>query len=253
MPEPERRNSIRLVACLLVSAVMICGVGCGSDGVDTSFLKSNWESYQSEHFVFYFPPNSPRISRMAEFAETCEEISAHLCRVLQIVPDRTVECYVFNSDAQSDSLLGRPAGFFEEGNIILRIGQHPGGYVAQATCHFIDKHAPSFDVLKAGIFQLYAQPSVNVHAETFTYERQNRFIPLTDLADTTIARDPAVFSTESASFCAFLLANYGPDRFKMLWSSTLGLSESLNKIYNVELDSFEDEWQRYYRRESGRT
>jgi hypothetical protein len=238
---------------LIAGMVLCCLAGCETSGTQTSRLKQNWESYPSEHFVFYYPPNSPRLARMAEFAESCEEISGHLCGVLQIKADRTVDFFVFNSDPQCDSLLGRTAGFFEDDHIVIRIGQHPGGYVALAMCHFINRQPPVFDFLATGLFKLYAQPSVNVHAETFTFERQDRLIPLADLTDTAAVKDPAVYATEAASFCAFMLANYGPERFKMMWSSTLDLPESIAKIYGMDLDRFETEWRKYYRRETGRT
>jgi hypothetical protein len=243
----------RIVPLVPVCSILLCAAGCGSGGIDTSQMKEDWESYSSEHFVFYYPPDSPRLVRMAGFVETCEEISAHLCRVLQIEPDRLVDFFVFNTDVQSDSLIGRPAGFFEGGAIFMRIGQYPGGYVARAMCYFIDRNAESFVVLKDGMHQLYAQPSVNVHSTTFGIERKNRFIPLGNLVDTTFAKDPAVYYAEAASLCAFLLANYGPDRFKMLWSSTLGFGESIERIYGARLDNFEKEWRQYYQRESGRT
>ncbi len=243
----------RIVALVPVCSILLCAAGCGSGGIDTSRIKDNWEWYSSEHFVFYYPPNSPRLDRMDDFAETCEEICAHLCHVLQIEPDDPVDFFVFNTDVQSDSLIGRPVGFFEDDAIFMRIGQHPGGYVALAMCYFIDRNAESFAALKDGMYQLYSQPSVNVHSTTFGFERKNRFIPLGDLADTTFAKDPAVYYAEAASLCAFLLASYGPDRFKMLWSSTLGFGESIERIYGAKLDDFEKEWRQYYQRESGRT
>lgn len=243
----------RVIAMLAIGTLWVWAAGCGSDGIDTSRLEKNWESYPAGHFVYYYPPNSPRLGQMANFAETGGEISSHVCRVLQIEPDQPVDFFVFNSDAQSDSLIGRPAGFFEDGRIFMRIGQHPGGYIARAMCYFIDKKARSFDVLKDGMYQLYAQPSVNVHDATFGYERKSRYIPLGDLADITFAKDPAVYHAEAASLCAFLLANYGPDRFKMLWSSTLPFGESIEKIYAIDLDAFEEAWRQYYRRESRRT
>ncbi len=243
----------RVVWIPVYVGLLLFSIGCGTDGMDTSYLKDNWETFTSENFVFYIPPDSPRLTRVAEFAETCEEICTHLCRVLQIELDRSIELFVFNTDVQSDSLIGRPTGFFEPPAIFIRIGQHPGGYVAQAVCHSIDEGAPSFDILKTGMYQLYAQPGVNVHSETFAYERQQRFIPLADLADTVLVKDPSVYHAEAASFCAYLLANFGPDRFKMLWSSTLAFPESMAKIYGTDLDRFEEEWRKYYRRESTRT
>jgi len=253
MRKPQKRGVAGGVAPVLACVLLSCLAGCGADGIDTAQLERDWESYPSEHFVLYFPLNSPRLSRMAEFAATCEEISTHVCRVLQVTPDQPIRLFMFNSDAQCDSLLGREAGFVDNGKIVMRIGQHPGGYIARAICRLIDRKATRLPLLEAGMFQLYAQPEVNVHAETFGFERQNRFVPLGDLADTTIEKDPAVYSAEAASFCAFLLANYGPERFKSLWSSPEGLAESITKIYGAELGNFEQEWRKYYRRETGRT
>ena len=257
----ERPNPVYLEYCsrmlgfLLSAGVLVGSCGCGSERIDTSPMKATWVSYYSEHFVFYYPPDSPRGSRMAAFAADCEEIFTHVVGVLQVEPDEQIDFFVLTTDAQSDSLLGRPAGFFAPGlpAILLRIGQHPGGFVARAGCYFIDKKATSFEVLETGLYQLYARPSVNVHAATFGFERKNRFIPLVELANTTLANDAAVYAAEAASLCAFLLAKHGPEPFKMLWRSVLGFTESIERIYGVELGEFEKQWQEYYRRESGRT
>ena len=257
----ERPNPVHLEYCsrmlgfLLSAGVLVGSCGCGSERIDTSPMKATWVSYYSEHFVFYYPPDSPRKSRMTSFAASCEEIFTHVFGVLQVEPDEQIDFFVLTTDVQSDSLLGRPAGFFAPAlpAIFLRVGQHPGGFVARAGCYFIDKKTSSFEVLETGMHQLYARPSVNVHAATFGFERKNRFIPLVELANTTLANDAAVYAAEAASLCAFLLAKHGPEPFKMLWRSVLGFTESIERIYGVELGDFEKQWQEYYRRESGRT
>jgi len=244
----------RRVILSFVGIIMLVGIsGCGGPDLDTTQLKSTWSSYATEHFVFYFPPDSPRATRIENFASECEELFSHVVRVLQIEPDESIDLFLFTTDAESDSLIGRPAGFFDEGRIFMRIGQHPGGFIALAGCRFIDKEAASFDVLRTGMYQLYAQPSVNVHVEAFAFERSNRLIPFTELDDPSVEKDLAVFRTESASLCAFLLARHGPERFKMLWRSVLGFTDSLEKIYRLELGKLEGQWRNYYRREARRT
>jgi len=239
---------------LFFGLILLVGIsGCGGQDLDTAQLKSQWSSFATEHFVFYFPPDSPRASRIGNFADDCEELFAHVVRVLQIEPAESIELFLFTTDKESDSLIGRPAGFFADGRIFMRIGQHPGGFIALAGCHLIDKEAVSFEVLKTGMYQLYAQPSVNVHVEIFAFERSNRLIPLAELADPSVEQDLAVYRTESASLCAFLLARHGPERFKMLWRSVLGFSDSLEKIYRLELGRLEGQWRNYYRREARRT
>jgi hypothetical protein len=248
-----QRGAHRVFGSLLGLVFLFSLAGCGGETIDTSQIKQHWSSQSSEHFVLYFPPDSPRLSRMDNFAKECEELYAHVLRVLQVTPDEPVELFLFTTDNQSDSLIGRPAGFFDNGRIFMKIGQHPGGYIALAGCRFIDKQAQSFDVLKSGMYQLYAQPSVNVHVETFGFERSNRLIPLAELDDPTVEKDPAVYQTEAASLCAFLLARFGPERFKMLWRSVLNFPDSLEKIYRLQLGRFETQWRNYYHREARRT
>jgi len=247
------RSFGKLMGLLLVLAVLVAAAGCGTEKIDTSQIKAAWESHYSDHFVFYFPPGSPRAAKMASFADDCEEMFTHVMRVLQVEIDEPVDFFVINTDAQGDSLFGRPPGFFADGQIFMRIGQHPGGLVALAGCYFIDKGVNSFDVLETGMYQLYARPSVNVHAVTYGFERKSRFIPLEELADTTFPKDQAVYEAEAASLCAFLLAKHGPDRFKMLWRSVLDFTESIEKVYGTEHKKLEKQWQMYYRRESSRT
>lgn len=248
-----RRRVRRTVLHALGVFMLIIVLGCGGNSLDTDRLKRTWLSHASDHFVFYVPPDSPRAARIADFAVECEQLLDHVIRVLQIEPDEPIDFFLFTTDAECDSLLGRPAGFFADGQIFIRIGQQPNGYIALAGCRFVDKEAESFDVLKSGIYQLYAQPSVNVHVETFAFELSNRLIPLAELDDPTLEKDPAVYQTEAASFCAFLLARHGPERFKMLWRSVLSFSDSLEKIYRLELSRLENQWRNYYRREARRT
>ena len=249
-----RNNALGVAMPLVVLACVLAAVaGCGSKRIDTAKLEASWASYQSEHFTFHYPYDSPRAERITVFAAECEEILAHVMRVLQVAPDQRIGFFIFTTDAQADSVLHRSPGFFADGRLFLRIGQYPGGIIALAGCSCIDPKAPSFPVLKAGMYQLYAQPAINVHAQTFGFERQNRFVSLAELADTTLTRDAAVYSAEAASLCAYLLAKHGPERFKMLWRSVLGFTDSLERIYRLEIGRLEGDWRAYYRREAGRT
>ncbi len=238
----------------MVFAGFLVAVGCGGESLKTDKLKQTWELYSSENLNFYYPPDSPKLGRMETFASSCEEVYEHVTRVLQLDIEERFEIFLFTTDQQCDSLLGQPAGFYENGVIVMRIGQHPGGYLAMAACDHIDESSDgTFDVLEAGMYQLYSAPAVNAHTQTLAFERTNRFIPLTDLADTSVVKDQQVFYLESASFCAFLLANFGPERFKMLWSSARNFTESLERIYGADILELEAAWQAYYRQEAGRT
>lgn len=241
------RRCVLLLGCLLVLS------GCGSETIDTSVIKKNWQEYTTEHFRFYFPDDSPRARRMPFFSAECEEIFGHVIGVLGVQPEQAIDFFLFTTEAQGDSLIGRSCGFFAEGQIFLCIGQHPGGSIALAGCYLIDPQAASFDLLKTGMYELYSRVAVNIHAETFAFERKNRFIPLVELTDNTLLHDRVVYQTEAASFCAFLLTRYGADRFRALWRAERGLAESIEQVYQLKPEVFEKQWQEFYRRESTRT
>ncbi len=250
-----RRNSGKFVALIALSLTYLCFgvIGCGSDEVAKTDFKATWPSATTTHLICYYPEDSPRAIRMGMFVEECEEIYSHVLRVLAVESPEPLELFLLTTDEQSDSLFGRPAGFYADGRIVMKIGQHPGGYLALAACALIDDEAESFAILRDGLFQLYARPNVNVHAETYGYLRNNRFVPLAELADPQYPIDPAVRQAEAGSLTAYLLARYGAERFKMLWRSVLGFTESLEKIYRKELPQLEEDWIQYFQREAQRT
>ncbi|HUU44680.1 MAG TPA: hypothetical protein VM118_03015 [Acidobacteriota bacterium] len=255
----NRRLLIHLLifAALIMIPVATLFTGCGGQKleVDPRTFARDWMPVETDHFVFYVPPDSPRASRsLMAFGSVCEDVYEQVVRYLEIEVPEPIHIYQFTTNQDCEETIGHPANFVEAYNIYTRIGAEIGGAVALAMCHAIDPEAKSFPLIKDGLRTVFDERQVNVHREASTLLTQSgRWFTLPELIAGHTGGDEKVYRYATASFVAFLIQRHGHERLKMLWRSVLELGPSLERIYGVPLDQLESEWMSHMAQEAKRT
>jgi hypothetical protein len=250
---PYSRFAQASLAVFLAAGLLACG---GKElEVQPKVFATDWEMTESEHFRFYLPPDSPRSLRaQAAFAEACEEIHALVTRYLGIEVEEPIAVYLFTTNQDCEKATGHSSGFVEEYNIYTSIGAEIGGVIALAMCHGIDPEAGSFVLIKEGLRTVFNERSANVHAEAQArITDEGRWYTLPEMIGGKGSADPETYKFARASFVAFLIQQYGSERFRMLWRSVLELGPSLERIYDRSLDQLDAQWMGHLAQEAKRT
>ena len=103
---------------------------------------------------------------------------------------------------------------------------------------------PRHQFLKHGLISLNDFSGQDYHRSTIECIEEDRFIPLAALAiDTSINSDAERYqSAEAASFCAFILGEWGVSGLKQMYESQLPFDQAVDSNLGCTLDSLETLW-----------
>ena len=243
-----------MLAFGVAAAVAFAACARKAPGVDPKKFNSTWQSAQSQHFIVWTPPHSPRtFETLAKFGEACDGIWDQVVRVLELKPPDSISLYLFTTNQDCEAATGHGAGFVEGFNVFTNLGAPVGGVIAEACCNSIDPEARSFPLVRNGVRVLFEQRDRNLHEEAAALRAAGRLPKLADLIAGTPVNDKQAYDVASASFLSYLIARHGTDQFKMLWKSVLELRPSLERIYGGTIDQMDGEWNHFLDREAKRT
>ncbi len=242
--------------CDLCTSIMVCFLfltmamlsGCSekeeSAKIDPA-LYADWEKYDYGHFAFRFSPNSVFTTGKAKLAKNYERFLTEICAYLEIpVPDEKITLYVYALGIEDRDITGRQTPFSDDSTIHWG-NKYPYGY--ELTKFLLRKsgYKPGdFEVVNEGIPFLLDFSSHNYHDKTNRRNNSDSLISLVDLGDSQIF-DTVNFvakRAESASLCGFIMYNYGLDRLFMLAESSVDWRRSIETIFQMPLEDFEQTW-----------
>ncbi len=242
-----------MVVAILTGAMMLAGCGQKQESDDPMAFASGWYLHKTEHFALMDPPDSPRADHMHSMGEACEDIYQQLTGVLDVTIEDRIWIYRFVTAADCQEQTGHSPGTVEGHRIYTRIGAPVGGVIALAALESTTPGQQSFELVRDGLKEAFDNQTTNVHRESSLLRANDRWIPLSDLADTTTVSDRDAYDTEAASFVAYLIQRHGVLRFKELWRSSNGLVAALERIYGGSIEQMEEDWITHLEREANRT
>lgn len=232
------------IACLVMALIVLsCG---GGPKVDPAKYK-DWGKSQTAHFNFYFAPESTWKDpvKIADLTNGYERFMKEICAILEMpIPEGKIDMYIYASDQQLKDMTSAESQFSTE-NSIHWGGLYPYGY--QLTKFLLAKKGikpGQFHVMNEGVPDLLDYSGFNYHDKANRLVNSRQLIPLAELGDN--ARFDSLGFTvrraEAASFCGFVMYNYGLDRLFMLWQSSVDWKKSVETIFQMPLDDFEKAW-----------
>ena len=236
------------VATLLGLMVLLTFSSCGGGGPKVDPAKyRDWSKSQTARFNFYFSPTSTwkDTIKVADLTNGYERFLKEICAILEMpIPDGKIDMYIYASDRELKEMTGGDGQFSTE-NAIHWGGLYPYGY--QLTKFLLEKKGikpGQFRVMNEGVPNLLDYSGFNYHDKTNRLVNSKKLVPLAELGDN--ARFDSLGFTlrraEAASFCGFIMYNYGLDRLFMLWQSSVDWKKSVETIFQMPLDEFEKAW-----------
>lgn len=237
--------------------VVLLLAGCGGEKeesikVDPS-LYQDWQEYTYGHFDFFISPHSQYIADKAKLARNFERFITEICQVLEMpVPEDQITLYVYAIGTEDRDITGRQTPFSDDSTIHWG-AKYPYGY--ELTKYLLRKRGfepGQFEVINEGIPFLLDFSGINYHDKTNRHVNSGSNISLEDLGDSQ-KYDSLDFPTkraQSASLCGFIMYNYGLDRLFMLAESSVDWRRSIETIFQMPLEDFEQTWYVFARENS---
>ncbi len=205
-----------------------------------------WQSYESEHFIFYYQEGCLTQDEITALAQNQEGLFSRITDLLQIEYTGKITYYLYGKREDFEGI--------------------PGAYTAGSEIHYLcifcvdfcknglnDAHemthalanqiGSQFGLIAEGL-AIYVEDYVingeNLHGIVKILYTENRLTSLEDLLEDFWS--DILFNYDIAgSFAAFLIEKYGMEKFKELYCKPLGFFSFL-EVYGKSLEDLEKEW-----------
>ncbi len=228
--------------------------------VGPSTPDNNWRVHDSARFSLYARPGSFAEANVSTFADVLEDQYTFALRALDVRLDRRISGFLYESgsDAGREGDRGGTAyavtGAFKatctpplDGNLFAFL-QHESNHViagsalGQAGTHLITEG------LASAVMSEHYHRLGRTFLFAWTRDHRAEIAPLADLTDD--GRWPDLNQRAAynagASFVAYALENYGPERFKALYSARSNeFADRVRSVYGKSLQDLEAEWLRF--------
>ncbi len=242
------KKGIKQAGILLI--VLLIGLflvnSCGKDEPETAAVDyEGWTKYSYGHFIIQLAPTSRFLGDKAALARAYERFLTEICDMLEMpVPEDKIYLYVYGSRGDAMNMTDIDAPYSNDSAIHWE-GYYPYGY--QLTKFLLAKRGLAggrYKVLNEGIAYLLDFSGANYHDRTNRMYNSGQFVGVIRLGDN-MAFDTLkapVRRNESASLVGFIMFSYGLDRLFMLNSSLATWKESIETLFQMEVDVFEKSW-----------
>ncbi|MFH1701623.1 MAG: hypothetical protein ABIE07_13675 [Candidatus Zixiibacteriota bacterium] len=245
-------KGIVYLALILFAILVFSACDENESRIEESKYK-NWAVIPHGHFVFHISPKSRWSVNNKEISEGYERFLREICALFEMpVPADTIHMYIYNPGKEAEEIAGRPTPWSNE-NEIHWGDKYPYGY--ELTKFILRKRGmagSNFKAMGEGIPFLLDFSSKNYHDKTNRRVNSGTFVSLADLGNNN-KFDSLDFGTkrsESASFCGFIMFNYGLERLFMLYQTSADWNDAIETIFQMPIEKFEKMWLEFARENS---
>jgi len=230
---------------VIAALLFIAGLSCSGEKEAKLPEYEGWEKYSYKHFVFHYPPDSYWGRNIESFSNAYERYLEEDCDFLAMeIPKDTIHFYIHDSGASGKELTGRDLPYIEGNQIHWDRVPPFGTILAQYLVDNWGIRRTDWDFLYYGLITLRDYSGKNYHHSTASLIEMNRYIPLDSLIDNEAyyRQDEFHRKWEGASFVGAITFNFGINRFKMLWQSTAPFDKSIEELFGMSMEEFEEKW-----------
>ncbi|MEE9441524.1 MAG: hypothetical protein V3V99_02510 [candidate division Zixibacteria bacterium] len=238
---------------LFVLALLFFG-GCEEEESENLIPKyQDWAIKGHGHFIFHISPKSRWTAKYKEISEGYEKFLREICVLLEMpIPNDTIHMYIYNPGKEAKEITGRETPW--SNNTEIHWGdKYPYGY--ELTKFLLRKKGikdGKFKAMNEGVPFLLDFSSKNYHDKTNRRFNSGTLVSLSGLGDNNKldSLDFATRRAESASFCGFIMFNYGLDRLFMIHQTSADWKDAIETIFQMPIERFEQLWLDFARENS---
>ena len=171
-----------------------------------------------------------------------------MCDILAIeIPADTIHFYIYDDSAEAKRLSGGDIPFIRDNQIHWRRTSYYGEILAEYLIPKMKIRMTDYQVLYYGVIRLLDYSNNDYHHLTCALHDIARYIPLDSLVDNEVYErmDSKDREKEAASLVAYIMYNFGINRFKMLWQTTASFDRSVQELFDMDMETFETKWHEF--------
>jgi len=244
-----------LLATVVIAGCAMASIGCKEKSQETpkpapvaDTRYTDWKTFNFQNIRILYPPGHPLESTLVSMAEGYVRSIKRVDELLGMAPFYdTLKVYFYSGYGQGRELTGQQYPFADSQAIHFWLPSFYGPTLMQYLLPRWAPDPPRHAFLKHGLIALFDFSGQNYHASTIGYWNAREFIPLSKLAtDTAVNSNEERFqSAEAASFCAYVLADFGPQALRELYLSPVSFDSSVMQTCFAPIDTVQSHWLNY--------
>jgi hypothetical protein len=209
-----------------------------------------WQRYTYGHFIGYFSPQSPFVSRKGQVVMAFDQFLAEICDILELeAPKDKIYLFVYASPMEAEGITGQSTPFMNDSSIHWGV---TSAYGYELTKFVMAKNGIKpgrYNVVYEGIAHLLDFSGVNYHTATTKLMDSGRFVSAIDLGDNRIfdTLNQFVKRAESASFVGYIMYEYGTDKVFAVNQSQEFWVETVEAVFQKPFNIFAKGWRTFAR------
>lgn len=206
---------------------------------------ADWTWYTYGRVKIFHPPGHLHLDRFKDYCQNYETSIRQISQLLAMEPPvDTLVIYYYTGFGQGRELTGHEYPYFQDGVVHFWLPSFTGPTLVDWLLPHWVAEKSQYRFLDHGLRALFDFSGQNYHQATYNNLRDSFFVRLADLAnDPSIDSDTErVQSAEAASFCAFIIAQYGALRLKTVYQYKKPFGEMVPEVFQKPVDSLEQDW-----------
>jgi hypothetical protein len=206
---------------------------------------SDWTWYSYGRVKIFHPPGHLHLDRFKDYCQHYETSIRQISQLLAMEPPNdTLVIYYYTGYGQGREFTGHEYPFVQDGIIHFWLPSFTGPTLVDWLLPRWVAQRSQYRFFDHGLRALFDFSGQNYHQATYNNLRDTFFVRLADLAnDPTLDSDvERVQTAEAASFCAFVIAQYGALRLKTIYQYKKPFVEMVPEVFQKPVDSLEQDW-----------
>ena len=206
---------------------------------------ADWTWYSIGRVKIFHPPEHLHLNQFKSYCDNYEASIRQVAKLLAMEPPTdTLIIYYYTGFGQGREFTGREYPFLQDSIIHFWLPSFTGPTLVDWMLPKWVPAPPAYPFLRHGLRALFDFSGQNYHQATYNNLRDRVFVRLRDLpSDPSMdSNTERVQTAEAASFCAFVIAQYGALRLKTIYQYKKPFDEMVPEVFQKPLDSLEQDW-----------
>jgi hypothetical protein len=250
---------IHLLGLLLVGAIMVFGCSKKEEQPSVSQLKPPdpttgireadfvWSKEIGPDVTFYYQPTDS-LKKIATLLKNRVVIIYHNIDTLlcfqQLEP---IEYYCYDSPESLKKYTGRDGAFALGNRFYYGFGPIFGGEIAEYLIAKLPGGPSRFAFIRGGLPLLLDYSGRNYHHSTNNFIQEKTLLGVKRLTDDgAFDKEQGMQKlVESASLCAYIMFQYGNEKFMQLYHSQSDFPTALKQVLGIDVDKLATDWEAF--------
>ena len=206
-----------------------------------------WGKEVGPNVTFYYQPDDSLARIAGAVKNRVVKVYQTICGYLGYTQPEPLEFYCYKNIEALKQYTGRDSTFFLGNRFYYGYGPTYGREIAEFVTGKLPDGPSRFAFVREGILMLLDHSGRNYHHATNNFLQEKHLLPVQVLTDDEKygQEEGLQKSVEAASLCAYIMWEYGGDKFLSIYHGKSDFPTTLKQVLGIDLNKLEKDWEAF--------